>query len=156
MGNAQVMTAKVSWDNASYWAVTALLFFQRRLRQPAFMDSIEPLMRRFFVLHARLQQLLREWDRLDAGAVYPAGSTSIVDVGWLRRLQASLDDPPMDDDEIRARLTRNLEMLENFAAAWQEHAIRRHPAMTRFVHVPAGATPLEFNELILEPLTVKA
>ena len=32
MGNAQVMTAKVAWDNAAYWSVTALLFFQRRLR----------------------------------------------------------------------------------------------------------------------------
>ena len=57
MGNAQVMTAKVAWDNAAYWSVTALLFFQRRFRQPEFMASIDPLMRRFFVLHARMQQL---------------------------------------------------------------------------------------------------
>ena len=63
MGNAQVMTAKVAWDNACYWAITALLFFQRRFRRPEFMDSIDPLMRRFFVLHARMQQLLRAWDR---------------------------------------------------------------------------------------------
>ena len=55
MGNAQVMTAKAAWDNACYWAVPALLFFQRRLTEPAFMASIEPLMRRFFVLHARMQ-----------------------------------------------------------------------------------------------------
>ena len=38
MGNAQVMTAKVAWDNACYWAITALLFFQRRMRQPEFID----------------------------------------------------------------------------------------------------------------------
>ena len=49
MGNAQVMTAKVAWDNAAYWSVTALLFFQRRLRHPEFMATIDPLMRRFFV-----------------------------------------------------------------------------------------------------------
>ena len=65
MGNAQVMTAKVAWDNACYWAITALLFFQRRLRQPEFMASIDPLMRRFFVLHARMQQFLRAWDDAD-------------------------------------------------------------------------------------------
>ena len=65
MGNAQVMTAKVSWDNACYWAITALLFFQRRLRQPEFIASIEPLMRRFFVLHARMQQFFRAWDLAD-------------------------------------------------------------------------------------------
>ena len=43
MGNAQVMTAKVAWDNAAYWSVTALLFFQRRFRRPEFMASIDPL-----------------------------------------------------------------------------------------------------------------
>ena len=58
MGNAQVMTAKVAWDNACYWAITALLFFQRRLAQPEFMATIDPLMRRFFVLHARMQRVL--------------------------------------------------------------------------------------------------
>ena len=86
MGNAQVMTAKVSWDNACYWAITALLFFQRRLRQPEFMASIEPLMRRFFVLHARMQQFFRAWYRADAGSVYAAASPNVVDVEFLRRV----------------------------------------------------------------------
>ena len=41
MGNAQVMTAKVSWDNASYWAITGAAVFQQRYRQPEFMASID-------------------------------------------------------------------------------------------------------------------
>ena len=65
MGNAQVMTAKVAWDNACYWAMTALLYFQRRYREPEFIASIENLMRRFFVLHARMQQFLRAWNDID-------------------------------------------------------------------------------------------
>ena len=83
MGNAQVMTAKVAWDNACYWAITALLFFQRRYRDPAFMASIEPLMRRFFVLHARMQQFLNTWT--ESTAHYGAGFTSVVAPEWLRR-----------------------------------------------------------------------
>ena len=63
MGNAQVMTAKAAWDNACYWAITALLYFQRRLTQPEFMATIDPLMKRFFVLHARMQVFFRIWDR---------------------------------------------------------------------------------------------
>ena len=55
MGNAQVMTAKAAWDNACYWAVTGVLFFQRRFVDLAFMRSIDSLMKRFFVLHARMQ-----------------------------------------------------------------------------------------------------
>ena len=89
MGNAQVMTAKVAWDNACYWAITALLFFQRRFRQPEFMASIDPLMRRFFVLHARMQQLFRAWDRADAGTSTRRPAPNVVDVDFLRQLQAA-------------------------------------------------------------------
>src|SRR5207302_9699647 len=85
MGNAQVMTAKIAWDNASYWAFTALLFFQRRLRKPEFMASIDTLMRRFFLLHARMQRLLSAWDRADCGS-YATSALNVMDVEILRRL----------------------------------------------------------------------
>jgi len=154
MGNAQVMTAKVAWDNACYWAITARLFFQRRLRRPEFIESIEPLMRRFFVLHARMQQLLRAWDLADAGASYPAAAANVVSVEWLRALQASLDEPVMHDETLRARLWANLELLEGFAAAWQAYARGRHPSLSQFVTTAADArTVLEFDKLLLEPAT---
>ena len=89
MGNAQVMTAKAAWDNACYWAISALLYFQRRYRDPAFMASIDPLMRRFFVLHARMQQLLRAWDLAD-DAQYADGFTNVTFMESLFQLQSAL------------------------------------------------------------------
>jgi flavin-dependent dehydrogenase len=118
MGNAQVMTAKVAWDNACYWAITALLYFQRRYTRPEFIDSIENLMRRFFVLHARMQQFLRAWSRLDVSE-YGPGFTSVVAPDWLRQLQSELGGPIMDDDQLRMRLQSNFALLERFAIALQ-------------------------------------
>jgi flavin-dependent dehydrogenase len=140
MGNAQVMTAKVAWDNACYWAINALLFFQRRLRQPDFMASIDPMMRRFFLLHARMQQFLHAWYTADAdaGTVYGFESPNVVDVGWLRHLQASLGDPMMDDEPLRLRLSANFALLEAFARTWQAIALDRHPALRRIVDGDAG------------------
>jgi flavin-dependent dehydrogenase len=129
MGNAQVMTAKVAWDNACYWAISALLFFQQRLRRPEFMTSIDPLMRRFFLLHARMQQFLRAWDRADAGSVYMVAAANIVDVDFLRRLQAGLGDPMMEDEPLRERLDANFALLERFARTWQSVAAERNPAL---------------------------
>jgi len=154
MGNAQVMTAKVAWDNACYWAITARLYFQRRFRRPEFIASIEPLMRRFFVLHARMQQLLRAWDLADHGSSYPAESTSVVDVAWLRALQASLGAPLKEDDALRAELSANFEMLENFARGWQAHASRRHPTIAGFITAATETSPLLFRELLLDPVPV--
>ena len=132
MGNAQVMTAKVAWDNACYWAITALLFFQRRLRQPEFIASIDPLMRRFFVLHARMQQFFRAWDRADAGASTrtppPASSTS----DFLRRLQA---EPRRRRHgrrgAARSGSTANYALLEAFARTWQAIAVEQVPTLAR-------------------------
>src|SRR4029077_382799 len=131
MGNAQVMTAKVAWDNACYWAITAQLFFQRRLREPEFIASIDPLMRRFFVLHARMQQFLKAWSVADAGTVYEAAAVNVVDVDWLRAWQASLDDPLMDDAALRARLDANYPQLEAFARTWQALPLQRPPPVRR-------------------------
>jgi flavin-dependent dehydrogenase len=132
MGNAQVMTAKVAWDNAAYWSVTALLFFQRRLRQPEFMATVDPLLRRFFVLHARMQQLFRAWGDADR-AVYGQASASVLDIERLRQLQGSLDGPALDDEALRERLTRNYAWLESMASAWQQLAAEHDPALGRFV-----------------------
>jgi flavin-dependent dehydrogenase len=133
MGNAQVMTAKVAWDNACYWGITALLFFQRRLRQPEFIASIDPLMRRFFVLHARMQQFLKAWYTADGATIYEPAAPNVVDVGFLRHLQASLGGPSVEDEELRRRLEDNYALLEAFAATWHAIATDRHPGLARFV-----------------------
>jgi hypothetical protein len=149
MGNAQVMTAKVSWDNACYWAITALLFFQRRLRQPEFIASIEPLMRRFFVLHARMQQFFAAWDRADPG-VYAHTAVSVIDVEFLRRLQADLGDAMVDDERLRQRLDANYALLDRFARTWQAIAVEHVPALGRFV--PASRAGEQGGLLDIAPL----
>jgi flavin-dependent dehydrogenase len=147
MGNAQVMTAKISWDNAAYWAISALLFFQGRYRQPEFIASIESIMRRFFVLHARMQSLLREWDLADSGSTYSHSAHNVVDVDFLRRLQASLADERMDDDTLRTKLENNLALLERLARTWQGIAAEQYPSLARFVTPAPGEAPLDVGAL---------
>lgn len=146
MGNAQVMTTKAAWDNGSYWAITGLLYFQRRYRQPEFLARIEPLMRRFFVLHARMQQFLRAWDVADR-RTYGDEHVNVVQVEYLRQLQAGLAGPCMDDDALIARLERNLTLLERFASTWQSFARTRNPEMPEFVpeREPVDITALQLS-----------
>jgi hypothetical protein len=154
MGNAQVMTAKVAWDNACYWAITALLYFQRRYRDPGFIDSIDNLMRRFFVLHARMQQFLKTWSEIDS-ARYGAGATSVVAPDWLRRLQADLGGPMLDDAALRERLETNFAALERFASTLQALASSTHgdrPEFARLrVHAAAGPAA-EIDALRVRPV----
>ena len=132
MGNAQVMTAKAAWDNASYWAITGLLYVHRRYRQPEFMASVEGMMRQFFVLHARMQQFFRAWDLADTNA-YSDEYTNVVRLDYLRDLQAGLGGPRLDDEALRIKLEANMTLLERFASTWQAFAAERDPSLGSFV-----------------------
>lgn len=150
MGNAQVMVAKTAWDNGAYWAITALIFFQRRLKEPEFLTSIDALMKRFFVLHARMQTLFFAWGERDT-SVYGEGFTNVIAAPDLRRLQGELAAPRMDDETLRGTLEANLRLLERFAAALQELAARTDPALRRFVP-PLRETDEPFH---IDPLIVQ-
>ena len=58
-------------------------------------------------------------------------AASVIDVGFLRRLQADLGDAVIDDDPLRRRLEANYTLLESFARTWQAIAIDQVPALAR-------------------------
>jgi hypothetical protein len=155
MGNPQVMMAKISWDNACYWGITALLFFQRRYRRPDFIASIEPLMRRFFVMHARMQTFFRAWDVADQRPYADAGR-NVLDADFLKHLMSSLSGPLMDDDSLRARLDENYALLEGFAQSWQAVASEEYPQLGRFVPAKGESAALNLTPLRLTPTRVPA
>jgi flavin-dependent dehydrogenase len=152
MGNAQVMTCKVAWDNACYWAITALIFYQGRLRDLRFMMEVEDLLRRFFVLHARMQQFLREWSAADE-RIAGAGTTNVVTLDQLRQLQAELGGPALDAEALRARLQANFDWLERFAAALLALATDSgHAHLSRYVP-SRGVAPADVEPFRLSALT---
>jgi hypothetical protein len=78
------------------------------------MRSLEPLLYRFFLLHARMQRRLRHWHDNDAANRHGRGYVNFMEVPWLKSLQTSLGDT-LDAVALTARLTRNLADLERFA-----------------------------------------
>ncbi|HKB09703.1 MAG TPA: FAD-dependent monooxygenase [Vicinamibacterales bacterium] len=151
MGNAQVMTAKISWDNSAYWSMIALLFFQRRLVHPEFIAGIEPLFRRYFLLHARMQQLFKAWSLADSGSQYESAGLNIVGVELMRDWQASLAGPLMDDDQLRAQLAWNFERLQALARTWQSIALERYPTLRPAIDQRSGPL-IDVSPLLLTPV----
>lgn len=113
MGNAQVMTVKVAWDNACYWAISAPLFFRRKYRDMPYMRQLEGLLTRFFFLHARMQHKLKQWHDIDRAA-YGYQQMSLLDMPYLHRIQGELSDD-IDDATLTARLHGNFAELERYA-----------------------------------------
>jgi hypothetical protein len=108
-------------------------------------------MRRFVVLHARMQGLLREWDAAD-DSVYADAWANVLRVDFLREMQAALDSPRLDEFTLRARLESNFQALEGFAAAIQSLAAGTSSALARLLTVrPSGELP-DISELTFAPL----
>jgi hypothetical protein len=117
------------------------------------MASVDPLLRRFFVLHGRMQQLFRAWGRSDHAA-YSDSWASLMDVDCLRQLQGSLGGPAMDDDALRERLGQNYASLESMANAWQQLAGEQDPSLRRFIEPPRAPATDVRNEIDLERLRI--
>jgi hypothetical protein len=83
-----------------------------------------------------MQQFFKAWDKTDAG-VYAHTATSVIDVAFLRRLQAELGDDLIGDEALRQRLAVNYALLERFARTWQTLAIEQAPALRRIAPAPS-------------------
>jgi hypothetical protein len=83
-------------------------------------------------------------------------AANVVDVDFLRRLQAGLGDPMMDDEALRERLGANFALLERFARTWQSIAAERNPALGASMPTESGqgAALLDVGPLRLTPAAV--
>ena len=107
MGNAQVMSTKVGWDNACYWAISAPLYFRRKYRDMAYMQQLEGLLTRFFFLHARMQHKLKQWNDTDQAA-YGYQQMSLLDMPYLHRIQGSKGNASDAESEVSMCYDLNL------------------------------------------------
>ena len=135
MGNAQVMTAKLVWDTAAYWAALALLFFHDKLCDLEFMYSIHSHLLRFARLNLNMQLFFREWHELDRcqcqGMFVNLQKMDFLYNDIYGALTAGLD-----DSRLEARLTRNLHLLEIFASEILQTVEKRLPGAIRpFLHL---------------------
>ena len=151
MGNAQVMTAKVAWDNACYWAITALLFFQRRL-PPARVHRVDRPADAALLRPARAHAavLRRLGSRRRRRATRMRRRTSSTSSGCAQ-LQASLGDPMMDDEALRERLEAQLRAARTFARAWQAIAAEQRSRRWRASSRRRTARDLAARRLQLAP-----
>lgn len=119
MGNAQVMTAKVVWDWACYWGVTALLFFHNnKLFDMAWATSVRETLKRFNLLYSDMQQFFQQSTNLTPEPQMDR-FINILSFSFLEELYYGLT-ADFDDDALRRQLIKNVALLEAVAAECKE------------------------------------
>ncbi|MEZ4737291.1 MAG: FAD-dependent monooxygenase [Caldilineaceae bacterium] len=119
MGNPRVMIAKVVWDWACYWGISALLFFHgNKLFDLAWASAMRNQLQRFNALYVAMQTFFRQW------AAQPAEPQrdqfiNILDFPYLEELYFGLN-AQFDDEGLKRQVTKNLTLLESLATACKQ------------------------------------
>jgi len=112
-GNPEIMAAKITSNNILYWGANALLFFHRKLTDPAFMASVRPDVERIWSLNRRLEGLYRQWHAL-AAREWRRGYVGVTSFPALIQRHVELT-AGFDDDALKAKLAANADLLEAVA-----------------------------------------
>ncbi|MFJ9153332.1 NAD(P)/FAD-dependent oxidoreductase [Streptomyces sp. NPDC102270] len=127
-GNPVVMVPKLSWDRALNHFGVVLLFVQNRFEY-AFLRSVRADIDKLYLLNERVQQLFRDWNRLERGAA--PGPAPAHAVAKAVRDSATELVVEHSDEELRAAVARNVEVAEAMAVGLFHRAARNlaeHPA----------------------------
>jgi flavin-dependent dehydrogenase len=125
MGNPRVMPVKVVWDFVIYWGFLALQFIAGRLCDLDLFARAGQDLQRVNHLNARMQVLFREWDAIDAPVV-EARFIDVLGVELMKRFHYELQDK-LPGDELLARFSRNVKLVEALAVAIFQQASRNLP-----------------------------
>ncbi len=111
-GNPRIMSLKIAWDYALYWSFPALLYFNDKLIDPPFIQSLSKGIEEMRAMNLQMQQFFRDWH---ASETHPHVDTAFVDqkqIDLLQMLNGELSER-LDDASLRARFDRNVEIIRN-------------------------------------------
>ena len=125
MSNARIMTVKVIWDTAFYWAVFGLLYFHDAFPRLADSPGIAAHLERFTMLSNRFQAFLREWHAIDQ----PYSADEFVDMyvplDFMRKLHTDMI-AGFSPTRLEAQLAENAHFFECLAGQIICTAIEMH------------------------------
>jgi flavin-dependent dehydrogenase len=122
-GNAEVMTVKLMWEFASYWAIAALPFIQGKLQDADFNAAVMGDVRRILAPGGKLEQLFRDWHDLGRQDWSDAFiSHRSCPAFW--QLHLDLDED-FDDEALKQRYAHNADVLEAMAVVIFHQAVKR-------------------------------
>lgn len=111
-GNPRIMSLKYVWDYALYWSFPALLYFQDKLTEPVFIQSLSEEIQAMRALNVQMQQFFREWHDLEDVAIIDATFVDQRSIEILIQLNGELS-KELDNKALKARFARNVEIVKD-------------------------------------------
>ncbi|MEC7501130.1 MAG: tryptophan 7-halogenase [Planctomycetota bacterium] len=111
-GNPRIMALKFVWDYAVYWGFPALLYFNRKLTDVSFIQSLHKGIEEIRDMNLKMQDFFRKWHEVDPHVNASAAFVDQSEIDIMTRLNAELREK-MDDAGLKARFRDNVDLIRD-------------------------------------------
>ena len=111
-GNPRIMAIKFVWDYAVYWGFPALLYFNDKLTDAGFIQSLAKGVEEIRDMNLKMQDFFREWYKADPNVDAIPAFVDQSNIEIMTRLNRELVEP-VDDAALRKRFNTNVELIRD-------------------------------------------
>jgi hypothetical protein len=111
-GNPRIMSIKFVWDYAVYWGFPALLYFNDKLTDASFIQSMSAGVEEIRDMNLKMQDFFRSWHQADpqVNAIPAFVDQSKIEI--MTRLNRELTEH-LDDAALRERFKTNVDLIRD-------------------------------------------
>lgn len=111
-GNPRIMALKFVWDYTVYWGFPALLYFNGKLTDVGFIQSLAKGIEEIREMNLKMQQFFRAWHQADRTVRAEPAFVDQSQIELMTRLNAELRDK-LDDAALKARFAANVNVMRD-------------------------------------------
>lgn len=111
-GNPRIMALKFVWDYAVYWGFPALLYFNGKLTDVGFIQSLAKGIEEIREMNMKMQQFFRGWHAADPTVRAEAAFVDQSEIELMTRLNAELRQK-LDDASLKGRFAENVCLIRD-------------------------------------------
>ena len=111
-GNPRIMALKFVWDYAVYWGFPALLFFNDKITDVGFIQTLAKGIEEIRDMNLKMQEFFREWYRADPLVNADAAFVDQSEIEIMTRMNAELREQ-LEDAPLRDRFKQNVELIRD-------------------------------------------
>ena len=148
-GNPRIMALKFVWDYAVYWGFPALLYFNDKLTDVGFIQSLAKGVEEIRDMNLKMQQFFRDWYVVDPTVNANSAFVDQSEIEIMTRLNAELCEK-LDDKQLKNRFQNNVGTIRDLMNEMISRVRRVQPQLTTDIaNKPANANRLTqvFEEL---------
>ncbi|MEQ8667880.1 MAG: hypothetical protein RIC12_01825 [Pirellulales bacterium] len=150
-GNPRIMALKFVWDYAVYWGFPALLYFNGKLTDVGFIQSLAKGIEDIREMNFKMQQFFREWHVADPSVCAESTFVDQSEIALMTRLNAELREK-LDDNSLKSRFSENVNLIRDLMYEITGRIQRVQPSIQ--AKIPAGNASENRLENVFELLNI--